>query len=799
VVHHSLTRMLGAVLLALALTQAAATSGVRSHLFDEADSACGVLVSSPRCFSFEYSFGGRALWRRGYPLADAFEGVTAPFGAHHDVEKPPDTPGRVTEASNLQAPPRLTAAVALSDTRRESGMAFVEVSLDRGELGRDAATLGWSDGEPLAASISDVACRRRPPSNQLIDGCAAHVARDASVVAQCVRASGIAATCSRLLALGRTGEAKALAGTSGLGWMFRAVSSGLRVASFWSAAFGCVHTAAVLPLPWGHAVPPARFFSTSAPVVLPRPSSVHQGTAALYHVAMGLSRDPLAVVGMLARLELRFAPIVSAALGAFQELAFPFLIQQPQAMVVGKDAPLEGLLGTSLAPADLAAPDQAVRRGHDGPLTGGARCSDPRAPDIQNGSSFALDEVLCGGHAPSEPVGAGLHHVLYADSVWRPTVTRLRASPVLQASLQRLVLGAGDSEQGATDQLVSTVSEHAIRSLTIDGGLESSNPLSPSLRTVLEDMSCIVDEDGRMPVVSPPICVRNRRDKVASNHLVWHAAGSACNLAPLSNSLAPEIPCEPLPRLTPHQRALVSLVQLAVRLAEQGVSRLPREVLVGVSGMSSALGRHMMSNLCCLSPGTRYLEVGSYVGSTLLSCSAGCPTLVESTVAVDQFSFSGPSETANIRNRFRRNLESIHGGFGPVTMVEGDGMQPSTVAAARTAMADQLYGAHRSGLRMLNASDVLVRDVPAKANLYMYDGPHSADDHRNALTVWQDVLEDEFILIVDDWNDESVREGTYAGLREANMSVLYSEQMPSRYNTDTVEWWDGYAVMVILK
>ena len=60
--------------------------------------------------------------------------------------------------------------------------------------------------------------------------------------------------------------------------------------------------------------------------------------------------------------------------------------------------------------------------------------------------------------------------------------------------------------------------------------------------------------------------------------------------------------------------------------------------------MSSSKVRHLINNLCSLN-GTRYLEIGSYKGSTLIAAAKGNENALARLSAVDDFSqFGGPRE-----------------------------------------------------------------------------------------------------------------------------------------------------------
>jgi hypothetical protein len=93
-----------------------------------------------------------------------------------------------------------------------------------------------------------------------------------------------------------------------------------------------------------------------------------------------------------------------------------------------------------------------------------------------------------------------------------------------------------------------------------------------------------------------------------------------------------------------------------------------------------------------------------------------------------------------------------------------------------------------------------------KFNIYMYDGEHSAASQENALVHYYDCLDDVFIFIVDDWNDERVRRGTRNGIAKMNLTVLYEKELRLTMDeTHTPEhiarqsWWNGIYMAVLEK
>ena len=59
----------------------------------------------------------------------------------------------------------------------------------------------------------------------------------------------------------------------------------------------------------------------------------------------------------------------------------------------------------------------------------------------------------------------------------------------------------------------------------------------------------------------------------------------------------------------------------------------------------------------------------------------------------------------------------------------------------------------------------------------MYDGGHTREDHRRALTHFEPCLADPAIVIIDDWNWERVRQGTEDALAQWSLEVLHRREV----------------------
>lgn len=206
--------------------------------------------------------------------------------------------------------------------------------------------------------------------------------------------------------------------------------------------------------------------------------------------------------------------------------------------------------------------------------------------------------------------------------------------------------------------------------------------------------------------------------------------------------------------------ASCELVEASIAVAEQMAGGLPESVLQ-LQGMSSAKVRRLLNHLCTR-PGTRYLEVGVWAGSTLISALFGNTATVVAADAIDNFSqFGGP------RAEFEANTRQFLG--------EGR--------------------FHFHDKNHLEVSPALQPPV----NVYFYDGDHSAENQRDGLLHFWPCLAEEFIFIVDDWNWPHVRQGTFEGIAKSGGRVVKYWELPAAYNGDLEQYWNGVFVAVMQK
>jgi hypothetical protein len=196
-------------------------------------------------------------------------------------------------------------------------------------------------------------------------------------------------------------------------------------------------------------------------------------------------------------------------------------------------------------------------------------------------------------------------------------------------------------------------------------------------------------------------------------------------------------------------------------------SKLPSWVLT-LRGMSGKRYRHFINNLVSNIPECRYLEIGSWKGSTLCSASYGNNVKC---YAVDNWSqFDGPKE------EFENNIDKC------------------IKESSESANID--FEFNETDYKTVDYSKI------GKYNVYFYDGPHEYEDQYNALKICLDCIENEFIFICDDWNWDWVREATEKSINDLNLEVLHAIEITTSEEDGRFEnsdWHNGYFISVCRK
>jgi len=218
---------------------------------------------------------------------------------------------------------------------------------------------------------------------------------------------------------------------------------------------------------------------------------------------------------------------------------------------------------------------------------------------------------------------------------------------------------------------------------------------------------------------------------------------------------------------------LIGRVIISLRKAEDQASGLPEEILK-MEGMSSPKVRHFLNNICSY-PDTKYLEVGTAAGSTHISALYG--NTFESVVASDLW--------VEIKNEggkqaFLDNCQQYLGG------------QPTE---------------EKSDWQLITGDcfEIDPSELPQDINVYFFDGGHEVEDHYKAIKHFKSALAKNFIMIIDDWNDHRVQQGTAKAIDEGDYNIGFSYYCKAKPGStppswgDMKEWWNGLMILVMEK
>ncbi len=186
-----------------------------------------------------------------------------------------------------------------------------------------------------------------------------------------------------------------------------------------------------------------------------------------------------------------------------------------------------------------------------------------------------------------------------------------------------------------------------------------------------------------------------------------------------------------------------------------------------LSGFSGKKFRLLMNNLINEVHDPRYLEIGVYHGASF------CPAIFRNkvrAVGIDNW-----SEYGGQRHIFDQNLSDYRTNNTDVDIIERD-------------------------FRLVDYRSI------GKFNVLFYDGSHEEKDQYDGILFPQPAMDYPHIMIVDDWNWDRVRKGTFDALRDAKLTVDYSIEIRTSFNGEiplvsgpSSEWHNGTIIAVISK
>lgn len=182
-----------------------------------------------------------------------------------------------------------------------------------------------------------------------------------------------------------------------------------------------------------------------------------------------------------------------------------------------------------------------------------------------------------------------------------------------------------------------------------------------------------------------------------------------------------------------------------------------------VPALTSIRLRHIYNNIGKL--GTVHFEVGPHRGGSYTATIAGSDNLKYS-FALD--SFESDKMGVGAKNDFLRYSQMF---------------MPKTT---------------KSGLIVSDCFKADISLLPDGIDLYTYDGDHSYESQKKALTYFKDKLADEFIFMCDDYDWDVVEHGTQDGIEEGGYKILYEQTLKGN-DHDNDGFWNGYYIALLRK
>lgn len=208
---------------------------------------------------------------------------------------------------------------------------------------------------------------------------------------------------------------------------------------------------------------------------------------------------------------------------------------------------------------------------------------------------------------------------------------------------------------------------------------------------------------------------------------------------------------------------IIEHINNSVDLAKQNISKLTQDIL-SISGYSGIKTRHLYNNICDID-NINYLEIGTYLGSTIISASYKNNIY---SIGVDNWSeFGGPKDIC-LKN-IKKYVSNEY------TILEKDCFS-------------------------ISQEDLLNK----KIDIYLYDGSHDYISHIKAITHFYKFLSDISIIIIDDFrydgNWKSVKDGTLMGIEKSNLNIIYQVIIDSKQEENgSKDFWNGCGIFLCSK
>jgi hypothetical protein len=179
--------------------------------------------------------------------------------------------------------------------------------------------------------------------------------------------------------------------------------------------------------------------------------------------------------------------------------------------------------------------------------------------------------------------------------------------------------------------------------------------------------------------------------------------------------------------------------------------------VLNLQGMSVSDYRKFINCLVATGGFKNYLEIGVWKGSTAISALYNNISKLENYWLIENWSeYDGESAKKDFDVSWKTIMENH-----PTNLIQSDSFSVD-----------------------------LEKNKIQGVDLYFYDGFHTRECQYRALEYYYSCVADVFVYLVDDWNHESVHNGTNDAIRDLNFKVRY---------TNTRDWHNGIGIFVLEK
>lgn len=204
----------------------------------------------------------------------------------------------------------------------------------------------------------------------------------------------------------------------------------------------------------------------------------------------------------------------------------------------------------------------------------------------------------------------------------------------------------------------------------------------------------------------------------------------------------------------------IDLIRQAIAKADRHESKLTEGPL-SIGGYTGKRIRHLLNNLGDGS--TNYLEIGIHRSATF--CAANYLNKFETSIGIENFT---EFDDGTVKEELQKNCSQ----YAPnATLIFDDCWKPDHV-------------------------------FTKPIDLYTYDGSHSLEDQRKAITHFLPSMADTFIMCIDDARWDDVRNGTNLGLQDAQsmgISNLFDTMLWTGQDGDGEGYWNGMRILLLHK